>query len=95
MRMNKDANAQSNCTCMTGKLKEQLSDQELSDLADALNQIVDKAGGNSDAVGQDLGQRVATGTLVSPKVGSAFLGASKSCSAPAAGTPAPAPAPAQ
>lgn len=89
MRMNKDANAQSNCTCMVGKLKEKLSDDELGQLADALNEITDKANGNAEAAGQEIGTKVMTGTLVNSKVGGEFLAASKACSAPANGAPAP------
>jgi hypothetical protein len=94
LRMNTDANAQANCSCMVGKLKEKLSDSEMSELADALNKIVDDAGGNSEIVGQQIGTKVMTGTLVNQKVGSEFLTASKACSAPAAGTPPPATTPA-
>jgi hypothetical protein len=94
LRMNTDANAQSNCTCMVAKLKEKLSDSEMSDLADALNEIVDKANGNSEAAGQEIGTRVMTGTLVNSKVGGEFLAASKACSASPTGSPAPSPAPA-
>ena len=109
MGMNKDANAQANCTCMVGKLKEKLSDDEMSSLADALNDITARANGNQEAAGQEIGMKVMSGQLVNSKVGGEFLAASKACSAPANGgvpgttptpapmpmpTPAPAPAPA-
>lgn len=87
MGMNKDANAQANCTCMVGKLKEKLSDDEMSSLADALNDITARANGNSEAAGQEIGMKVMSGQLVNSKVGGEFLAASKACSAPANGAP--------
>jgi hypothetical protein len=80
---------------MVAKLKEKLSDSELNDLADQLNEILDKAGGNGEAAGQEIGTRVMTGQLVNSKVGGEFLAASKACAAPPNGaTPTPAPTPA-
>ena len=95
MRTNKDTNAQSNCTCIVTRLKEKLTEEEMSQLAEAVNDIFDRAGDNGEVAGMELGARISNKQLVSQKVGDEFYAASKACSprgaSPAPATPAPAP----
>ena len=95
MRTNKDASAQSSCTCIVSRLKEKLTGEEMSALADAVNEIFDRAGDNGEVAGMELGARISNKQLVSQKVGDEFYAASKACSprspSPAPATPAPAP----
>jgi hypothetical protein len=92
MRMNTGADVKSNCSCIVSRLKEKLTDQELSALADQVNEIFDRAGDSGDAAGMELGRRIKDRELVNQKVGDEFIAASKACPAaasPPAGTTAP------
>jgi hypothetical protein len=93
MRMNKGADIQSNCTCIVTRLREKLTDEELSALADQVNEVFDRAGDNGEAAGLELGRRIKDKELVNQKVGDEFVAASKACPAGAAPTTAPPPTP--
>jgi hypothetical protein len=79
VRMAVEAHVGANCTCLVSDLGGRLSDGELNDLCDALNQIADQANGNSEIARREIETRVTNGSLVSAKVGTDYATAMKAC----------------
>lgn len=89
--MNKETGVPTDCACIVGRLRQKLSDNELSALADAVNDVLAKTGGEREAVGMELGLRINNRELVSGKVGDEFFATQRVCWRPQAVPPASVP----